>query len=65
MANYRFIGMPCIVGNYIYGVYQRWTDSGGDGIFRDGDLYESTTNEDFNIMRINIQTGEIYYIRVN
>jgi hypothetical protein len=65
MANYRFIGTPLIVGNYIYGTYSYWIDSDSDGIFKDGDSYSSNNNEDFNIMRIDIATGEIYYIYAN
>ena len=66
MEYYRFSGYPPIViGNYIYGLYHYWTDSNGDGVFENDDLYQSGGNGDFNIMRINIQTGEIYYIRVD
>lgn len=65
MEYYRFVGAPLVVGNYIYGVYSYWIDSDSDGMFQEGDNYSSNNSGDFNIMRINITTGEIYYIRVD
>ncbi len=64
MANTRMVN-EIYVGNYIYGIYEKWTDSDNDGVFKDGDRYYSDTYEDFTIMRINIETGEVYYIKVD
>jgi hypothetical protein len=64
MANYR-IESELYVGNYIYGIYERWTDSNNDNVFKDGDQYRSGNYENYSIMRIDINTGEIYYIKVD
>jgi len=61
MANYRLI-YEIYVGNYIYGLYNWWEDADGDGIFEDGDDHFSATSEEYLIMRIDITTGETYFI---
>ncbi|MBQ8368583.1 MAG: hypothetical protein IJY35_01230 [Clostridia bacterium] len=45
------------VGNYLWGTYHRWDDADGDGIYRDGDHYESS--DDGHVLRIDVTTGEI------
>jgi hypothetical protein len=65
MANYRIHG-ELYLGNYIYAIYDYWVDSDGDGIFKDGDYYSSQyDNGYYTIMRIDITTGEIYYIKID
>lgn len=61
LANCRFTN-EVFVGNYIYGIYEQWTDANQDGIFEDEDYFRSDGFEDFKIMRIDITTGEIYII---
>lgn len=62
MANYRLTDI-CAAGNYIYGLYSYWTDSDNDGTFEDGDQYQSSDDNHYNIMRINIETAVIHYIK--
>lgn len=50
------------VGNYLWGTYHRWDDADGDGIYRDGDHYESS--DDARILRIDVMTGEILELSV-
>ena len=61
MANYRIFN-ESYIGNYIYGLYQWWEDADNDGVFEDGDNYSSATKDEYNIMRIDITTGDIYII---
>lgn len=61
MANYR-IRNECYIGNYIYGVYNYWVDSNNDGTFEDGDHHSSADNDEYKIMRIDVNTGEIFII---
>ncbi len=61
MANYRII-YDIYVGNYIYGLYDWWEDTDGDGTFEDGDNHFSATKDEYKIMRIDITTGDICII---
>jgi hypothetical protein len=49
-----------VVGNNIYATYTKWTDTDGDGIFTDSDCYQSNNN--FNIMRVSIPSGDVKYL---
>jgi hypothetical protein len=64
MVNYRLSVFPLtVIGNYIYSSYEKWTDINGDGIFVEGELYNSTDRKTYNIMRIDVNSGDVYYIK--
>lgn len=53
-------------GNYIYCFYTWWTDSDGDGVYEEGDNgYSYSVNgvTACTILRIDVSTGEAYYIK--
>ncbi|MGI6744534.1 MAG: hypothetical protein ACOX4O_12880 [Eubacteriales bacterium] len=61
MKNHRILH-EIYVGNYIYGLYNCWKDPNNDGVFEDGDNYFSATADEYKIMRIDVNTGDIYII---
>jgi hypothetical protein len=63
MANCQLSDFPLtVIGNYIYSSYEKWTDINGDGTFVDGELYNSIDRKTYNIMRIDVNLGDVYYI---
>lgn len=64
MANCRIFGYT-VYGNYIYGDYQEWIDKDGNGVFEEGENYSNYNDPDYKFMRIDVTTGEIYYIKAN
>lgn len=60
--NSEFLTYFC-VGNYIYGLYVNYTDNNNNGIIEDDEVYNSISSETYNILRVNMITGEYYYIR--
>ena len=61
---YHRIRDEIFAGNYIYAFYEYWVDSSEDGVFRDRDHRQSWSGEYFSIMRINVETGEVFFIRI-
>ncbi len=55
-----------VAGNYIYCMYTWWTDADGDGVYIDGDngySFPANGNTACTIMRIDVTTGEVYFIK--
>lgn len=61
LAGTRFL-YDIIVGDELYGIYTTWTDTDGDGIFRDGDQTESIGYDEYFIMKIHIPSGDVSII---
>ncbi len=55
---YRYI----CVGNYVYTAYQTYTDSNNDGTIDDSEFYQSIYGEAYTVLRIDVTTGNTYYI---
>lgn len=66
-GEYEYYGLhqnPIIIDDdYVYLTYFFYTDEDGDKVFNSVDFYESSYADNYNLMRVNVETGEIYYIR--
>lgn len=61
LAGRRFLEWE-VIGNYVYASFIEWKDSDGDGIFIDSDCYQSFDTQNNVFMRVNISTGDVFYI---
>ena len=63
---YLQLSSDIVVGNYVYSLYYSVSDTNKNGLVDDGEYYQSSSDfYDFNIMRININTGERGYLYIN
>lgn len=63
---YLQLSSNIVVGNYIYSTYYLVSDDNLNGLVDDGEYYQSSSDfYKFNIMRININTGERSYLYIN
>lgn len=60
-TNFEIYSYTC-VGNYIYAAYHTYTDKNNDGAFDDSEYYQSTDEKTYSILRIDVTTGDTYYI---
>lgn len=54
---------PCYVNNFVYCLYDTYTDADRDGAIRDDEYFESSDYKDYTILRIDLNTGEMDFIR--
>lgn len=50
------------VGNYIYTAYHTYTDKNNNGAYDDSEYYQSSDSKTYTILRIDVITGDTYYI---
>ena len=60
-TNFEIYQYTC-VGNYIYAAYETYTDNNNDGAINDSEFYQSTYAAAYTILRIDVTTGDTYYI---
>jgi hypothetical protein len=60
-TNYEIYYYTC-VGNYIYAAYNTFIDNNKDGVFDDSEYYQSIVENTYTILRIDVTTGDTYYI---